>query len=122
MFNKFDFAKIYKLTNDTTDKIYIGSTCERYLCNRMAKHRNNYLRYTNNKTHKTTASEILKLDGTTKIELLETVICNNLEELCKRERYYIELNKDIIVNKNIPTRTQKERQQLKRNLNSLKNF
>ena len=119
MSNKFNFAKIYKLTNDTTDKIYIGSTCERYLCMRMAKHRNNYLRYTNNKTHKTTASEILKLEGTTKIELLENVICNNLNELCKRERYFIELNKDIVVNKNIPTRSAKERKQIKKINNSL---
>ena len=110
--NKFCYAKIYKLTNDTTDKIYIGSTCERYLCMRMAKHRNNYLRYTNNKAKKSSASEILKLEGTTKIELLESIIdCNDSKNLAKRERYWIEQNKNIVVNKNIPSRTRQERYQ-----------
>ena len=32
-------SKIYKIVNDENDKFYIGSTSEKNLSNRMARHR-----------------------------------------------------------------------------------
>lgn len=106
--NKFSYSKIYKLINETTDKIYIGSTTERLLCSRLAKHKNNYKRWLNNNCNKTTASELLKLDGVTKIELIEFYPCTTSTELLNRERHYINLYSSLVVNKNIPGRTSKE--------------
>jgi hypothetical protein len=68
----------------------------------MAKHKNNYLRSLANLCNKTTAAEILKLGGKTKIELIEEIPnYNNKQELYNREKYYIDLNKNIVVNKNL---------------------
>ena len=38
-YNMYSRGKIYKIVSDCTDKIYIGSTCEKYLSNRLAGHR-----------------------------------------------------------------------------------
>ena len=38
MKNKFNNSKIYKITNDVDDFIYIGSTTQRLLSDRMWKH------------------------------------------------------------------------------------
>ena len=35
-------AKIYKITSEHTPKIYIGSSCEPYLSNRLAGHKQKY--------------------------------------------------------------------------------
>ena len=51
-FNKFSLSKVYKLTSPNTEKIYIGSTTERYLSSRLSKHKAHYKlggRYTANK-------------------------------------------------------------------------
>jgi|LakMenEpi03Aug12_release.lakeMendotaPanAssembly.Ray.scaffolds.fasta_scaffold1036812_2 hypothetical protein len=98
-------AKIYKLVSFQTDKIYIGSTCEA-LSLRKAKHKANYKMFVKSQKKYTTSFEILKL-GDTDIILLENCPCNSKEELHKRERYFIE-NTPNCVNKNIPTRKQKE--------------
>jgi hypothetical protein len=41
-FNKFSLSKVYKLTSPNTEKIYIGSTTERYLSSRLSKHKAHY--------------------------------------------------------------------------------
>lgn len=94
-------GKIYKIISSNTDKIYVGSTCEKYLSKRLQKHKGKF------KCKKSyyTSFEILKL-GDYQIILLESYSCNNRDELRARERYYIE-NNDC-VNKNIPSRTRKE--------------
>jgi len=99
-------GKIYKITSDSTDKIYIGSTCQ-LLCKRIAKHRGNYKEFLNGKGHFITSYELIKLDDAI-ITLIEDYPCDRREQLHARERYYIELNKAICVNKIIPTRTEKE--------------
>ena len=99
-------GKIYKLTSDSTNKIYIGSTCQ-LLCRRMNEHRNNYKKFQNGKCNKTTSFELIAL-GDAIITLIEDYPCERREQLHARERYHIELNKDICVNKYIPTRTDKE--------------
>jgi hypothetical protein len=99
-------GKIYKITSDSTDKIYIGSTCQ-LLCRRMNEHRSNYKRFQNGKFSNMTSYELIAL-GDAIITLIEDYPCERKEQLHARERYHIELNKDICVNKFIPTRTDKE--------------
>jgi hypothetical protein len=98
-------GKIYKLVSFQTDKIYIGSTCEK-LSVRKAKHVRNYKDFLESKYHYTTSFELVKL-GDVDIVLIEECPCENKEQLHKRERYYIE-SVNNCVNKHIPTRTDKE--------------
>ena len=91
-------GKIYKITSNLTDKIYIGSTCNP-LYKRLCQHKCN--------SNKCNSIEIIKL-GDAIITLIEDHPCERKEQLTARERYYIELNKNIAVNKMIPTRTKKE--------------
>ena len=96
-------AKIYKLINDDLpDKVYYGSTIQKYLCNRLTTHKRD------SKKETMTSSELFKT-GKVKIILVENYPCNSKEELYKRERFYIENNECI--NKVIPTRTRKEHYQ-----------
>lgn len=103
---------IYKITSPSTDKIYIGSTTTT-LKTRLRKHRHNKL--------KCSAELIVSLLDST-IELIEEVEIENKKELLGRERYYIELNRDICVNKNIPNREVKETQKeyYMKNINKIK--
>jgi len=99
-------GKIYKITSDSYDKIYIGSTCQS-LSKRMTTHRADYNQFLKNNRKSLTSFELIKL-GNAIIILIEDFPCERKEQLHARERYYIELNKDICVNKYIPTRTDKE--------------
>lgn len=102
----YQHAKIYKITSDSSDKIYIGSTCNP-LYKRLGQHRTNYKQFQNGKYHNVSSFEIIKLDDAI-ITLIEDYPCERKEQLHARERYHIELNKSICVNKRIPTRTEKE--------------
>ncbi len=97
-------GKIYKLVSFQTDKVYIGSTCEK-LSVRKAKHKSKYRSFLNGQKCYITAFEIIKFDDAD-IVLLEEFPCENKEQLHKRERYYIVSND--CVNKALPTRTMKE--------------
>ena len=99
-------GKIYKIVSDNSDKIYIGSTTQ-LLSKRHHSHRRSYIAYLSGKSHFVSSFKLFEL-GNTDIILLENFPCNNKEELYARERYYIELNKNICVNMHIPTRTDKE--------------
>jgi len=94
-------GKIYKLVSNYTDNIYIGSTCS-LLSKRLNGHRADY-----NKNHQITSKEICKYDDV-KIILIEDYPCKSKNQLIARERYYIDLHKDICINKQIPSRTLKE--------------
>ena len=95
-------SKIYKICSFQTDLIYIGSTTQP-LSKRLAKHKDDY-----NHNKGTTSKEILKYSDA-QIILLESVNCENKDQLHAIERRYIENNN--CCNKNIPTRTKKEYQQ-----------
>ena len=115
-FNKFSLSKVYKLTSPNTEKIYIGSTTEKYLSSRLSKHKAHYKlggRYT--------ATKIIEC-GNVQIELLELFPCMNAIELRQKERKYIEENKPICINKNIPGRTSKERNQTEEHKNYMKEY
>ena len=92
--NKYQNGKIYKLTSNQTDKIYVGSTI-RTLNSRMVGHKTKI----KCGTHKNiTSIELIKYDDCI-IELIEDCPCDSKTELEKREQHYMDLYKDIIVNK-----------------------
>lgn len=102
-------GKIYKIVTNTDDDIcYVGSTTNKYLCQRMTKHKNNYKVWKNGKTNNTSSYELFEKYGfeNCRIELLEIFPCNSRDELTKKEAEYIRaLN---CVNKVLPDRTVKE--------------
>ena len=90
-------GRIYKITSDSTDKIYIGSTCQS-LSKRMTTHRENQKAFEKGKGTNCSSYELITL-GDAIITLIEDYPCERKEQLRMRERYYIELNKDICINK-----------------------
>ena len=101
----YENAKIYKIYSPSKNIVYYGSTCENYLSRRLQHHLSDYKRYKNGKKNYTTSYAVLECEDY-KIELVEEVSCNNVEQLRERERYYI-LNNECI-NKKVPNRTKKE--------------
>ena len=97
--NKYNASKIYKITSEHIDKIYIGSTAEKYLSQRKAVHASLYKRWKEDKKQYCSSYELYKL-GDVKYELLELYNCNNKKELLERERYFMELNNGLLINKN----------------------
>ena len=95
-------SKIYKITDDENN-IYIGSTTQKYLSSRLQQHK------AHTKKNRITTNKLVNPD-TWNIQLLEQFECNDINELRTKERQYIENNNCI--NKNIPTRTQKERNKI----------
>lgn len=78
----YKYGKIYKLVSHKTDMIYIGSTCNQYLSQRLASHKQDIKRGKNS-----TAKKILK-HGDARIILIEAYPCKNRDELRSREEYY----------------------------------
>jgi len=99
-------GKIYCIRSFYTDKIYIGSTCDK-LSRRMQGHQYNFNFYINKKKScYYTSFEIMKY-GDAYIDLIEKFPCENKEQLRKREGYYIE--KLNCVNMKVAGRTNKEK-------------
>jgi len=99
--NKYQRGKIYKLVDNTSDKVYIGSTCEPILARRLAIHVSQYRAYSSNgrKTNYVSSFEILK-NMDYDIILIENFPCNSKDELLARERFYSDTLE--CVNKNRP--------------------
>jgi len=96
--SKLNNAKIYKITDNTNQNVYIGSTCNS-LKNRLMQHKYDYKRFLNGLYHNIKSFDIIK-NGDYKIELLENCNIKTKQELLAIERYYIENNECL--NKNIP--------------------
>ena len=107
MVKNYQEGKIYCIKDNTNGNVYYGSTCEKYLSKRIAQHRNGYKLYIKTNKRYTSSFEILK-NGDFDIELVEQFPCNSSDELLKRERYFIELNKEKCINKRMPSRTHEE--------------
>jgi hypothetical protein len=97
-------GKIYKIVCNQTGKIYIGSTCKK-LCQRIAFHWGDYKSYKKGQRNYITSFKILE-NGDYDIVLIENYPCDTKEELLKRERHYVDTLD--CVNRNIPSRTNKE--------------
>ena len=95
-------CKIYKLTNDINNLIYIGSTQNKYLSKRKAQHKYIFTKPDINCSSK----KIFEGNGNVKIELLELFTFNDIDEIKKKERDYIK--KINCVNIQIPERDYKE--------------
>jgi hypothetical protein len=106
-YNKYNNSKIYKIWSPQTELIYIGSTTQKYLCQRLTNHIVDYNNYNKNKKKFISSFHIIKY-GDYKIELLETFECNNKEELNKREGELQREYRDICVNIQIAGRTKQE--------------
>tara|TARA_R110002153_G_scaffold244073_4_gene399502 strand:- start:64 stop:621 length:558 start_codon:yes stop_codon:yes gene_type:complete len=91
---------VYKIVDNTTEKVYYGSTIQQ-VSQRINDHKKKYAL----KNTKCKSKEIIK-NGNYSYYTIEEVVFENKWELRNRERWYIENNK--CVNKNIPNRTQKE--------------
>lgn len=101
-------GKIYKICDFEDTKRYIGSTCEKYLSNRLAGHRKEYKRWKAGKVPKVTSYCLFDEFGVEncKIILLESFEYTTREELKKKEAEYITTVE--CVNKNIPARTKED--------------
>lgn len=96
-------GKIYKIVGN--GKIYVGSTCKMYLCQRLTQHKYHLIPFQNGTYGYTTSFECIT-DPNHYIELLELCPCNSKDELHLCERKWIDQLE--CVNKYIPTRTKQE--------------
>jgi hypothetical protein len=106
--NKYQRGKIYKIVCNKSNLIYIGSTIEKYLSNRLKRHRLDYRKFLNGKHRFITSFKILENDDYY-IELIELFPCNSKDELLVRERYYFD-NIECI-NKQKPSWTLEEKKE-----------
>jgi hypothetical protein len=104
--NKYQLGKIYKIVCNTTNKVYVGSTCEPTLAKRLANHKRSYKAYMEKKARGYATSFEIIGGNNYEIVLLENYPCHSRDELHKRERHYIETLE--CVNRLIPSRTDKE--------------
>jgi len=105
----YNEGKIYKIESHLGDKIYIGSTVKKRLCDRMTYHRHAYKKNElADKKSKMTSYLLFEEYGleNCKIVLIESYPCNTKDELLSREAHYIRTMK--CVNKNIPNRKRNE--------------
>ena len=103
----YSLGKIYKITSEETQNVYIGSTCKLLLCQRMNGHRGAYKLWLSGKSNAYVSSfEILKFSDA-KITLIENCACSSIDELKKCERKWIEATCNV-VNITIPNRSRTE--------------
>ena len=93
---------IYRIYDNTNGDVYYGSTAN-VLRFRIAKHKSDAKSDSKNKICK---SKSIMLNDDFIYSEVQKYPCNSKKELHIRERYYIE--NFTCVNKNVPTRTQKE--------------
>jgi hypothetical protein len=99
----YQLGKVYKIVGN--GKIYVGSTCKRLLCQRLAGHHGTYKQYQKGKGCNVTSHQCLT-DPDHYIELLELCPSDSKDELLKCERKWIDGLE--CVNKYIVGRTMKE--------------
>ena len=95
MINKYIDSKVYKISDLTNNHCYIGSTIQT-LHQRLQGHIKDARKYTDG--YGCGSKQIIK-NNNFKIELLESYPCDNLQELHKREQYYIDNHEGTLVNK-----------------------
>ena len=111
---KIDYskAKIYRIEsiNDQNSDIYIGSTTKQYLCQRFSNHKAKYRQWKKGAPREShmTSYDIFEKYGVDncQIVLIEAYPCTTVEELHRREGYFIKHIK--CVNKNIAGNSHQE--------------
>ena len=106
--NRYQHGKIYKIVDVGYNKCYIGSTCEKLLSQRMARHRAFYFKMLRDGQLQMSSSRLFQEYGVDncKIELIENFPCSSKEELLKREGFHIQSSD--CVNKNVAGRSHKQ--------------
>lgn len=123
----YTYAKIYKIISPSTEKIYIGSTTKKYLCQRYATHRAQYKKYLIGEHHYITCFDILQY-GDSKIVLIESYPCNTRDELLAKEQEYLTMLGDVTVNKynahglNLEKRQRTMRQYIQDNQDEIRQY
>jgi len=112
MENDLKVGYIYKICNKNSDKIYIGSTVKS-LQERFSQHLRVYKYYLNSNNKYLTSIEIVK-DETSYIEQLAEVQFYDKKELLNKESLFIDMYKDICVNKNIVFNVTDRKQYIKK--------
>jgi hypothetical protein len=87
--NKYSNGKIYQIESNVGNKIYIGSTVKKLLCDRMSGHRYDYKRWKDgNKQRIYKSFEMFDEYGleNCKIVLIENYPCNNKKMNSTREK------------------------------------
>tara|TARA_R110002153_G_scaffold24866_1_gene78956 strand:+ start:1490 stop:2107 length:618 start_codon:yes stop_codon:yes gene_type:complete len=87
--DKYKTGKIYKIIDNTCNKIYIGSTIQS-LNSRMYTHIYN----------NSCSSKIITDNNDYTVELIEDYPCDNEKQLLLREQYHLDLHRSRCVNKN----------------------
>jgi len=103
-------GKIYRLICDTTDKQYVGSTVMS-LSQRLGVHRSAFKRFMEGKTTKSLTAFNIIHENNFKMVLIEDYPCQNINELERRERHFIETMKCVNKNKPAPTKEEKTKYQ-----------
>jgi hypothetical protein len=102
-------GKIYKITNNVNNDIYIGSTIKT-LKQRFSKHKTDYKRYLKGNGSNISSYKLFEKHGIENcfIELIQLYPCESKKQLEKCEGNYIKENKVHSVNKLIAGRTVKQ--------------
>lgn len=90
--NPYRRGKIYRITDLTSDKTYIGSTTKKTINIRLSYHKSDYKRYQNGRYGYCSSFDII-MNGNYEIELVALFPCNNKRELKEEEKTYIRLEK-----------------------------
>ena len=106
-------GKIYKLVSDSTDKIYIGSTNEKYLSRRLAKHKACFWEWIMDEQCYMSSYELIKYIDV-RIVLIKNYPCETRDELRIKEQEYINKYRDICVNKQKAYLSQEEKKKYKK--------
>jgi len=89
-YQKYEHSKIYKIVCDETNKIFIGSTVQKYLSSRLSQYRLLHKNYKNNQSRNyKEVFEVLENDSY-HIELIEKYPCKNKLQLRRREKVYVD--------------------------------
>lgn len=114
----YGLGKIYKIINDITNDIYVGSTCET-LSKRMTKHREK-IKYCPERLFYKFVREIGGWEHF-KIIMIEDYPCNRKEELFKREQYHKDLLKPTL-NKNNAFTSETEKKEYQKNYQNTEEY
>lgn len=106
-------GKIYRIYSNICNIVYIGSTTEKYLCNRKKTHIYKFRKWDQDQVKNawTSSFDLLRLPHH-EFDLIESYPCNSVDELRRRERYWLEKYQEdpklVVVNRNTPGRQQAE--------------
>jgi hypothetical protein len=96
--NVYQRGKIYKIWSPSNDQIYIGSTAEPILARRMAVHKCQHRAYQRGIGCYVSVYPLLELPDV-QIALVENYPCNTKDELHARKQFYMDANRDKIINR-----------------------